>query len=96
MGGLPTPRPPAEIVNNHVIDINGKDVSEQFAKGAAEVLQLALSAGVTHAILKERSPSCGVHFIYDGSHSGKIIPGQGITTRLLMMNNIKIISEEEL
>ncbi|MCF7918959.1 MAG: DUF523 domain-containing protein [Candidatus Cloacimonetes bacterium] len=96
LGGLPTPRPPAEIIENKVININGEDVTVQFQKGAQEALLAAQNLGITYAILKERSPSCGVHYIYDGTHSGKIIPGQGITTSLLQKHNIKILSEKDL
>lgn len=95
MGGLPTPRPPAEIIGNKVININNEDVTEYFLKGADEALKIAKIYGIKTAILKERSPSCGVHQIYDGTHAGKTTTGSGITARLFKENGIKIISEEE-
>ncbi len=96
LGGLKTPRPPAEIIGDKVVDLNGKDVSAQFAKGAKRVLGIAKKYGITKAILKERSPSCGSSMIYDGTFSNKLIPGQGVTTRLLRQNEVTIYSEEQL
>lgn len=95
LGGLKTPRPPAEIIKGKVIDSNGKDLSAEFIKGAECVLDIALKYGITTAILKERSPSCASTTIYDGTFSNKQISGQGITTQLLRKNNIKVISEED-
>jgi uncharacterized protein YbbK (DUF523 family) len=96
LGGLPTPRLPAEIIGNYVFNNIGEDVSNQFFKGAREALRLAKLYRINRAILKERSPSCGVLMVYDGNFSGKIIPGNGITSRLLKENGIKVISEENL
>ncbi|MCF7911280.1 MAG: DUF523 domain-containing protein [Candidatus Cloacimonetes bacterium] len=96
MGGLPTPRLPAEIIGDSVFNNIGEDVTAQFAKGATETLRLAKLYGITKAILKERSPSCGVHYIYDGTFSGTKIKGSGLTCLLLQAHGIKISSEEEL
>ncbi len=96
LGGLPTPRLASEIICNGVFNAIGQDVTDQFRKGAAECLRLAKLYGITKAIFKERSPSCGVHYIYDGTFSRTKIPGSGITSGLLKENGIKIISEEEL
>jgi len=96
LGGLPTPRDPAEQKGKKVITKLGKDVTKNFKKGARQVLKIAKLFGVKKAILKQRSPSCGCGQIYDGSFSGKIIKGDGITTTLLKRNGIKVISEEEL
>jgi len=95
MGGMPTPRPAAEINGDKVINICGEDVTHNFEKGAQEALRIAKLYNATHAVLKERSPSCGVNFIYDGSHQGKKISGKGFTTRLLEKHGINIVSEEE-
>lgn len=95
MGGLATPRIPAEIKGEQVINKEGEDVTEEFLKGAESALKIAEMSGAEIAILKERSPSCGVHKIYDGSHTGKVIKGSGITAKLLKELGIKIISEEE-
>lgn len=96
LGGLKTPRPPAEIIKDKVVDRNGKDVSAEFAKGAERVLGIAKKYGITKAILKERSPSCGSSMVYDGTFSRKLAPGQGVTTQLLRQNKITVYSEEQL
>ena len=96
LGGLPTPRLASEIIGENVFNSSGEDVTAQFIKGAQETLLLAKLYGITKAILKERSPSCGVHYIYDGTFSGKNIKCSGFTCRLLQANGIKILSEEEL
>jgi uncharacterized protein YbbK (DUF523 family) len=96
MGGLPTPRLPSEIIGKNVFNTAGEDVTAQFTKGAQEALRLAKLYNITQAILKESSPSCGVHNIYDGTFSGNKIKDSGFTTRLLQAKGIKISSEEEL
>ena len=93
MGGLPTPREPAERRDGGVWDRGGQDVTEQFVKGAGEALKLARLYGCSQAILKERSPSCGSGKIYDGSFQGKVIDGDGITAELLKKNGIMVIGE---
>jgi uncharacterized protein YbbK (DUF523 family) len=103
LGGLPTPRLPAEIVSKSedhcpekmkVCLKNGQDVTEQFLIGALCTKIIAEDYPITLAIMKERSPSCGVTRIFDGTFSGKIIPGSGITTTLLKKVGIPVISEE--
>lgn len=105
IGGLSTPRLPAEIkgeVNGILIEkskiINNKDedVSENFIRGAKEVLKIAKEKNIHKAILKEGSPSCGVNFIYDGNFNGNKINGCGLTTYILKENGINVISEEQL
>ncbi len=95
LGGLAIPRNPSEIKNNKVVDNQGKDVTKQFRKGAEKTLQIALQNNVKLAILMERSPSCGVHKIYDGSFQNKLIDGAGITTKLLQAHGINVITVEE-
>lgn len=95
-GGLPTPRVPAEIVGDKVINRDGTDVTENYVRGAKEVLRLAKLYGAKTAILKERSPACGSGKIYDGSFTGTLISGDGICTRLLKENGIKVIGESEI
>jgi uncharacterized protein YbbK (DUF523 family) len=92
LGGLPTPREPSEQKGKKVITKSGKDVTKNFVNGANQVLKLAKLFGVKEAILKQRSPSCGSGQIYDGTFTGTIVKGDGITTVLLKKNNIKIIS----
>ena len=96
LGGLPTPREPAEQRDEKVITKFGKDVTQNFKKGAEQVLKIAKLFGIKKAILKQKSPSCGCGKIYDGSFSGRIIKGDGVTTTLLKRNGIKVISEEDL
>ena len=94
LGGLPTPRPPAEIWDGRVINRLGQDVTAQYEKGAAEVLRLYELLQCDCALLKARSPSCGPDTVYDGTFSGTLIPGQGITAKLLSQHQITILSEE--
>lgn len=94
-GELPTPRPPAEIKGDKVINKLGEDVTEQFADGAEKALYVAEEAGCQIAILKERSPSCGFGEIYDGSFTGKLIRGNGITAQLLYDHGITILGESK-
>ena len=96
LGGLPTPREPAQQRGNKVITKSGKDVTQNFKKGAKQVLKLTKLLGIKKAILKQRSPSCGCGQIQDGTFSDKIIKGNGVTTSLLKRNGIKVISEEDL
>lgn len=96
MGGLPTPRIPSEIKDNKVITKENKDVTNSFYKGAEEVLYLAKLLNVKKALLKAKSPSCGVGEIYDGTFTHTKIKGDGITTRLLKENNIEVITELDL
>ena len=77
-GGLPTPRPPAEIINGRVVAKTGEDVTERFEAGARAALADARAAGCRFALLKERSPSCGFGCIYDGTFSGALVQGSGV------------------
>jgi len=96
LGGLPTPRKSAQIKGSRVLTKSGNDVTKNFAIGARETLKIAKLFGIKEAIFKQKSPSCGCGQIFDGSFSGKIAKGDGITTRLLKKNGIKVVSEEEL
>jgi len=96
LGGLTTPRPPVEIIKTKAINDLGEDVNAQFAKGAEQSLYLTEIFPVKAAILKERSPSCGVHKIYDGSFSHVIREGQGVTAAILRAKGIPVYSEEDL
>lgn len=106
MGGLSTPRNPAEIVGGSgedvldgkakVIDNQGCDVTEAYIKGAYQALQKAKEIGATEAILKEKSPSCGSCQIYNGTFAGKKKVGQGVTTALFRRHGMKVISEDQL
>lgn len=96
MGGLPTPREPSEIQQDKVFSRQGVDVTQQFLSGANSALKIAQKNGITLALLKEASPSCGVSFVYDGSFSGRKIFGIGKTAQLLRQNGILTFSENEL
>lgn len=94
LGGLPTPRPPCEILAGRVVDRNGADRTESFQQGAQAVLALAQTYGAAQALLQNRSPSCGTGWIYDGTFSKTLIAGDGITARLLQENGIQVIGIE--
>ncbi|MCX7709892.1 MAG: DUF523 domain-containing protein [Clostridia bacterium] len=106
LGGCCTPRPATEIAGGtgadvldgkrRVINNIGEDVTEQFVKGAEEVLKIAETSGAKKAILKARSPSCGCGIIYDGTFTGKKIKGNGVTAELLLRNGIEVLTEEDL
>ena len=96
LGGLPTPRPPAECQGEKVINKEGLDVTEQFRKGAEEALKLGQYFGCKQAILKSRSPSCGQGMIYDGTFTGALVPGDGITAKLLRQSGFSLYSEENI
>ncbi len=105
LGGLATPRPPAEMVGGdghqvwsglaRVLTGRGDDVTTAFRRGAQEVLALARLTGCTGAVLKEGSPSCGVNRVYNGTFSGVCVSGSGVTTVLLQRNGFTVRSERE-
>ena len=95
LGGLSTPRLPAEIVDGVVTNKEGVSVDAEFRKGAQAALTIALENKVDLAILQSRSPSCGVKEIYDGSFSGKKIKGQGVFAKLLAKHDIKVLDAED-
>lgn len=95
-GGLSTPRVPCEITGDRVLAADGTDCTAQYRQGARLALETCRQQELTAAILKEGSPSCGVHRIRDGSHTGRKIPGQGITAALLAAEGIALYTEEAL
>lgn len=95
-GGLPTPRDPAERNGRKIVSKAGKDVTEEMTKGANAALQLSKENNIKLAVLKEKSPSCGVHQIYDGTFCGHLIAGKGLTTELLEKNGLQVMSELEI
>lgn len=95
-GGLPTPRTPSERVGDKVLMRDGKDVTHNYRLGAEMALDRAESFGVSAAVLKARSPSCGKDKIYDGSFSGSLTDGHGVAAELLINHGIKVYSEEEI
>lgn len=94
-GGLPTPRAPAEISGGRVLTAADAVVTAQYNCGARQALLLAQLYGCKLAILKERSPSCGHGTIHDGSFTGRLTEGDGVTAKLLMTHGIEVIGESE-
>lgn len=94
MGGLPTPRVPAERLDDRVVNKVGEDVTAQFMAGAQAALEKAMAHGCKAAILKKNSPSCGCGIIYDGTFTGTLTAGDGVTAELLKEQNVSIYNEE--
>ncbi|MFG1485412.1 DUF523 domain-containing protein [Halobacteriovorax sp. RZ-2] len=90
LGGLPTPRPPAENVDGKLITIDGEDVSVNYELGAQRSLEIALENSCTKALLKSKSPMCGAGLVYDGSFAGNLIEGDGEFTKKLKENGIQV------
>ena len=93
MGGLPTPRPPAERQGDQVVTQEGQDVTAAFQRGAQETRKLAELFRCQAALLKERSPSCGYGAIYDGTFTSTVVPESGVTAELLEGSGVQIIGE---
>ena len=96
MGGLPTPRESSERLGDKVVSKSGNDVTAQFSRGAQHALDVALKHGCKCALLKERSPSCGSGAIYDGSFTGTVISGDGVTAGLLKAHGITVYGESDI
>lgn len=96
MGGLSTPRVPCEIVDGVVMNRDGVSCDVEYRLGAEIALAMAKREGIELVILQSRSPSCGVHQVYDGTFSGMLRDGQGIFAELLIKNGIKVMDVEEL
>lgn len=96
LGGLSTPRLPSERIADRVVMNDSTDVTEAYRRGAEEALRLARLFGCKLAVLKERSPSCGSGTIYDGSFSGRLTGGDGVTAALLRENGIAVYGESAL
>ena len=95
-GGLPIPRVPNEIIGGRAISKNGEDFTAEYNSGAEKTLYIANEKNVRLALLKERSPSCGKGGIYDGSFTGKLVEGNGITADLLIKRGISVFGESEI
>jgi uncharacterized protein YbbK (DUF523 family) len=105
-GGLATPRPPAEIQGGTGLDVlegrarivttQGEDVTDHFILGADRALSFAKKHGIVAAILKEKSPSCGSHTVYDGTFTGCLVPGNGVTAALFRQHHIVVFNEGQI
>ena len=96
LGGLATPRPPAERLGNRVVTNAGGDVTDAYEKGAAEALALARLLDCQAAVLKERSPSCGSGRIYDGTFTRNLIPGDGVAAARLREEGLTVYGESSI
>ncbi|GGE93564.1 DUF523 domain-containing protein [Sphingomonas prati] len=107
LGGLPTPRLPAEIADTldgrdvlegrgRVVDIGGADITSAFVQGAGAALKLAVDQGCRFALLIDGSPSCGSAFIYDGSFTGRRHTGEGIAAALLRRHGITVFAPNQI
>ncbi len=100
LGGLTTPRVSCELVDQSeeikIINKEGADCTKEFVLGAQRTLAIAKALGIKKAVMKSKSPSCGCGQIYDGTFSGRLIPGGGVAARLLMDNGIEVVSEKDL
>lgn len=106
LGGCSTPRVPAEITGGTSADVldgaayvkrsNNVDVTKEFIQGAREVLKIVKLIGINEVIFKSKSPSCGCGLIYDGTFTGKLIKGNGVTTELLIRNGVKVKNENQI
>ena len=96
MGGLPTPRVPAEIRDGVVTARDGRIVDREFRAGAEKCLEVALREEPDLVVLQSRSPSCGVKQRYDGTFTGTLVEGAGVTAQLLMDRGFKVVDVEDL
>ncbi|MFD4837008.1 DUF523 domain-containing protein [Achromobacter sp. NPDC058515] len=105
-GGMPVPRPPAEIEpgkdaaavlagHARVVATTGEDVTAPFVRGAREALAATQGRGIRMAVLKEGSPSCGSGYVYDGHFAGRRRPGVGVTAELLRRAGLQVFSEKQ-
>ena len=96
LGGLPTPRVPAERRGDRIITREGTDVTVNYRRGAEEALRIARITGCKTALLKAKSPSCGCGRIYDGTHTGTLTDGNGVLAETLMKMGVKVVGESEI
>lgn len=100
LGGFTGPHPPSEVDASHpfphVVGENGEDRTADFVQGARRTVDVALRHGCVLAVLKSKSPSCGSSFIYDGTFTGTLVPGEGVATALLREAGVRVIDEHQL
>lgn len=93
---MPAPRPPVELRNGRAFDCHGQDVDAVYREGVRRAIRQIEAEGVDLVILKARSPTCGVHEIYDGTFTGKKIPGEGLLAAELRKRGYRVIDESEI
>ncbi len=96
LGGLPTPRPSAEIVDGKVMNTEGKNITKEFSRGAQKAFEIVQKENLDLIILQSRSPSCGIKQIYDGTFSGNKIPGHGLFAELCIKAEYKVLDIEDI
>ena len=96
LGGLPTPRCPAERQGDRVITRQGEDVTEAYRRGAREAVRIGEICRCQAAVLKERSPSCGSGLVYDGSFCGRLTEGDGVFAALCRQRGLPLYGESEI
>ena len=96
LGGLKTPRLPAERLGERVVNCVGEDLTAEYRRGAGEALRMAKLFGCTMAILKSRSPSCGPTEVYDGTFTHTVVPRPGTTAELLLANGVQVLDESQI
>ena len=96
LAGMPIPRTPIEIVDGLVTDRDGNVVDTQIRRAVAQVMKQIKEEDIEYAVLKARSPTCGVHQIYDGSFSGTLTDGAGVLAQALMDAGYRVIDDEEM
>ena len=96
LGGLSTPRNPAERVGDKIISSAGADVTEEYTRGADFAVEIAKANAVDYCVLKANSPSCGKGVIYDGTFTGGKVKGNGLTTEKLLAAGFIVLTENEL
>ena len=96
LGGLPTPRPSAEIVDGKVMNTEGKNITKEFSLGAQRAFEIVQQENPDLIILQSRSPSCGLKQIYDGTFSGNKIPGHGLFAELCIKAGYKVLDIEDI
>lgn len=96
LGGLTSPRDPAERAGERVLSRAGEDWTAAFRLGAERTLEIARREGISQAVLKERSPSCGCGAVYDGTFTGTVVPGDGVAAELLKRHGVHIRGESQI
>ena len=96
MAGMGCPRTPIEIVDGVLMDRNGNNVDAAMREAVVQAMEMIRKENIQCAVLQSRSPTCGVNQIYDGSFSGKLIPGSGVLAQALKDEGYRVIDAEDI